>query len=381
MTAKILSLLFVVVSLGSSAKPPAWSPYPPTITCSLEDSKGNLWFGSAGDGIYYYNPSRKKDGFRVFKDKTGLSSNTILSILEDKTGIIWFGTKHGLCKYDPKSDSTGKNLITFNEIPLLVSNSTYFNDSKETSELQREIWSMAQDKTGRIWLGTNDGVFHFQPVESNKKPLFTYFLQYDQVNNPNNLKLSSVTSVLEDRNGKIWFTTWFEGICCFDGKSVTNYTPEQKVWFATIFEDKNGDLWVGSRDHGVYYHQASSDSIRSESFVNYFPDMAIFNTCAVPSITQDKSGNMWFGTEFGDLSAREDFGGLWCYSISGTNPKKNLFTNYTFQDGLPNNSLFDLLIDKSGKIWIGTRGGLCCLDKYAIGRKKQRFTNYQLKTK
>lgn len=69
------------------------------VHCALQDRKGDLWFGTTGEGVYRY------DGkvFTQFTIKDGLNSNTVWSVLEDRKGNIWFGTRDlGLCRYDGK---------------------------------------------------------------------------------------------------------------------------------------------------------------------------------------------------------------------------------------------------------------------------------------
>ena len=70
------------------------------IMSILQDKKGNLWFGTDDGGVLKYDGK----SFIHFTDKEGLSSNTVLSILQDKSGILWFGTDEGgVSKYDGKS--------------------------------------------------------------------------------------------------------------------------------------------------------------------------------------------------------------------------------------------------------------------------------------
>ncbi len=58
----------------------------------LEDKSGNLWFGTYGGGVSKYDGK----SFTHYTDKEGLSNNTVWSILEDKSGNLWFGTEKGL---------------------------------------------------------------------------------------------------------------------------------------------------------------------------------------------------------------------------------------------------------------------------------------------
>jgi ligand-binding sensor domain-containing protein len=64
------------------------------ITTIIEDKTGKLWFGTRGDACFY-------DGnkFTVFRNKDGKAFNNVWSIIEDRKGNIWFGAD-GLWRYD-----------------------------------------------------------------------------------------------------------------------------------------------------------------------------------------------------------------------------------------------------------------------------------------
>jgi ligand-binding sensor domain-containing protein len=309
------------------------------VSCGLQDKSGNLWFGTGGEGVYRY------DGkfFTNYTTKDGLSSNTICSILEDKTGNIWFGSDAGISRYDGK---------TITIIPISMNNASYFqlNNNQNTRNTPS---SMLQDKNGKIWVGTSKGVYCYNGS------YFTHFLDNDNVVNTNGLHLNMVQSMLEDKNGNIWFTTWFEGVCRYDGKSVTNFKPNGEVWFAGLLEDKNGNIWVGRRSKGTCLYNG-------KTFTNVLQN-GIFDSCCVTSIAEDKMGNIWFGTEAEDMTRRETMGGVWRYD-------GKTFTNFTTKDGLSNYSVFSIVKDRSGNIWFGTRNtGLCRYDG-------KSFTNFSAKT-
>jgi ligand-binding sensor domain-containing protein len=61
------------------------------ISAIIEDSQGNIWFGTSGGGVSKYNG----ESYLHFTEKEGLSNNYITSILEDRHGNIWFGTVYG----------------------------------------------------------------------------------------------------------------------------------------------------------------------------------------------------------------------------------------------------------------------------------------------
>jgi ligand-binding sensor domain-containing protein len=121
-----------------------------SVTCGIQDKFGNLWFGTAGEGVYKYDGKL----FTQYTTKDGLNSNHVWSILQDKDDDIWFGTTDGICRFDGIS-------ITSTQIPFLLRpavNNNYYNQwsTKNT------VWSMLQDKTGKMWFGTGDGVYCYK---------------------------------------------------------------------------------------------------------------------------------------------------------------------------------------------------------------------------
>lgn len=304
---------------------------------SLQDKKGNLWFVTTSNGVYRYNGK----SFKNFTAKDGLNTNVISSIAEDKKGNIWFGTNKGLAHYN------GKN---FTHIPLSFTNGNYLypstsknNNNSSTNNL---VTSILEDKSGKLWFGTNNGVYCY-----NGKA-FTRFLDDQRVSNNNGLTLVLVQCMLEDKHGNIWFTTKTEGVCCYDGKSVINYKPNDQLWFRGLLEDKHGNIWVGTRYKGVYRYDG-------KTFTNILQNGS-FDSYTVLSIIQDKLGNIWFGTEAGDESKRETEGGIWRYD-------GKTFQNLSKKMDLSHPAVWSILEDKSGNLWIGTRNtGLCRYDGKAF---------------
>lgn len=292
------------------------------IHCSLEDKSGNLWFGTTGEGVYRYNGT----SFTQFTVKEGLNSNTVYSILEDRSGNIWIGTSDGVCRFDGKKITP----ISINSSSFSLANtSNYFNQKSTKST----VWSMLQDKTGKIWFGTGNGVYCYNGKS------FNHFLLYDDVVNKEKLHLNMIDCMLQDKQGNIWFASGcppgMEGVCRYDGTSIISFKPNGDGWIRTILEDKKGNLWFGGRSHGNF-------SYNGKTFSNFTEKTGIGNPLLV-----DNAGNVWFGGEE-KLSTVENEGGIWRYDGKG-------FKNYTTIDGISKYAVFNMLQDRNGNIWFGTR--------------------------
>ncbi|RYE26534.1 MAG: hypothetical protein EOP51_00260 [Sphingobacteriales bacterium] len=288
----------------------------------LEAKNGELWFSTSAEGIYKYDGKTTTN----FTTKNGLRSNATNSLLQDRAGDIWIGTSGGVVRYNGKSFM---NISLKNDLAFSMINTT--GDKKLHDD---DVTSMAQDKSGKIWIGTRAGVYYYDGKA------FTRFLQNDNIINKNGIKLLNVQSIVQDRQGNMWFSTWFDGLCRYDGKEITNFKPNGEVWFGGVYEDRDGNIWAGRRSKGVVKYDG-------KIFTNVLQHGA-FDECGVTGIIQDKAGDMWFGTEAGEMTLRETIGGVWKYD-------GKQFTNYIPKGSKGNYCVFTLLQDHKGTVWAGTR--------------------------
>lgn len=168
----------------------------------LEDRRGNLWFASTDSGVYYYNGK----SFQHFTTREGLANNQVMSIYEDRAGIIWFGTGGGVSRYDGKSF---RNFTTKEGLP------------------NTGITTIIEDKAGKLWFGTRGETCFYDGKT------FTVF------RNKDGKAFNNVWSIIEDRKGNIWFGA--DGLWRYDGSAFTKVS-ERGVY--AIIEDKKGNIWT-----------------------------------------------------------------------------------------------------------------------------------------
>lgn len=292
------------------------------IYCMLEDKIGNIWLGTTGEGVYLYNGNT----FTQITKLEGLQSNCVYSLLEDNKGVIWIGTSEGLCKF--VNGKLEKVSVTNSTYSINTNNNFYSNQSTKNT-----VWSLLQDKSGKIWVGTGDGVYTY-----NGKT-FKRFLQNDGVINKQNLKLSLIDDMLQDKAGNIWFASGVppgeDGICVYDGKSIKGFKPNGDSWIRSIIEDQIGNLYFGGRSHGNFMYDGKEFKLFKEK-----------NKIGNP-VMVDKSGNIWFNGEE-KQSTTESNDGIWRY-----NGKE--FKNLAVNDGLGKYFVWSMLEDRKGNIWIGSR--------------------------
>jgi ligand-binding sensor domain-containing protein len=292
------------------------------VHCIIQDKDGNIWLGTTGEGVYRYDGKE----FKQFTEKDGLSNNSVWAILEDKLGNIWFGTNDGVSQYNGKSIS---------KIPFNLTTSSGLGTPVLQSD-KNVVWSMMQDKRGIIWFGTDNGVYCY-----NGKT-FSNFLDNQNIENKSGLTLKSVQCMFEDKNGNLWFGSGpmaFEGIGFYDGKSLTNFKPQDEGWIRTITEDKNGTLLFATRHIGMITYDGKNFTGFSQP-----QEMRID---LINTVLADSKGSIWYGSDYtndDDVTT----GGLWKFDGKS-------FVEFTKKDGLANTSIYSLTEDKAGNIWIGNQ--------------------------
>lgn len=180
------------------------------------------------------------------------------------------------------------------------------------------------------------------------------------------LSVCFITSIIQDRDGFLWFGTYGGGINRFDGynfkayHSVTNREGGFIYSFIkTIYEDRNGIIWIGTIKDGL-----SRFDKNTEQFINYTHNPEDSNSISgntVNAIYMDTEGNLWIGCELHGLNRFDEKSNRFIHYRSGENDTT----------GSKGNSVRAICEDSYGNIWIGTNKGLKRLDK-----TKEMFYHY-----
>ncbi|HET7930008.1 MAG TPA: EAL domain-containing protein [Rhodanobacteraceae bacterium] len=143
---------------------------------------GDLWAAPYGAGLVHYH-----DGSAIqrFAPQNGLGSDSVTSIVEDKSGRIWAGTTRGLSMIDP---ATGK-VRTFREIP-----------GRNDSLAGQIVISLLVTRDGTLWAGTLAGLSRLQSIDASGAHFKRYLLS-------DGLPDNTIDCMLEDKLGDIWFST------------------------------------------------------------------------------------------------------------------------------------------------------------------------------
>ena len=214
------------------------------VNVFAESKDSTIWLVPA-HGLYHWQP--RTDSFTIAKFSEGLDNNLYTkSLIVDRAGRVWYGggsgVRQGLYRYDPKTGQT-----------------RYFNNNKkDTASLSNNnVSALLEDRLGNIWVGTGGGgICRFNEQSQN-------FTRYPYIENtygitPNNGDLDDdeVISIYEDKSGTIWVGTNNGGLNRFNRQNgrFTSYNNQLPGFgcVISIYEDTRNRLWVGTYNGGVF---------------------------------------------------------------------------------------------------------------------------------
>ncbi|MFV1981882.1 MAG: two-component regulator propeller domain-containing protein, partial [Rhodothermia bacterium] len=338
-------------------------------------------------------------------DPTSLCDRAVYKIFEDSAGLIWLGTKNGICTTDRENPGRFERVLTgpepraqggfgssdyevydFLERPeepgilwVGASRGLYRVDagSRETEQfvldptyeggnvVQNTVWRLSQDPANPsiIWVPTiGAGLFRFD-VRTKR---FTRYRADES--NPNSLTEDAVISVFTDRSGVVWTAGQTLGASRFNPASVSfaHYRagapndpvslPGANVW--GIFQGGDGVVWVGTQDKANQDRLTALD--RANGIARHFEhdpnDPSSLGRGSVMLVFEDHHANLWVGTRGGlDLLDRE------------TGRFRHFRNDPEDSTSIPATAK-SMLVDRSGNLWVGTNAGLARMRRDAFGK-------------
>jgi len=320
------------------------------ILSLLKDDAGNLWIGTDGGGLSRINwETGKAAKFKHYKhnpnNPNSLIHNGVWSFWEDTSrsnNILWIGTENGLSKLDRKTGIF---------INILL-------NPDDPSSLMNEILPILRDRAGSLWIGTGEGLFRIDQDNRVKRRLVHF--KHDP-NDPFSLDDNIIWSIIEDRDGSLWIGTGFGTINKFDRKTgkFYHFSPPQtdSVRYTfngirKIYQPRfggDGVFWIATFMGGLLRFDKTSGQ-----FTHYAHDLGNPRSLSNNSVltiyedTADSGRFLWIGTLGGGLN-KFDAG-------------KNEFTHFTIEDGLADNTVWGILGDNNGCLWLSTNQGLSKFD-------------------
>ncbi|WP_243361073.1 two-component regulator propeller domain-containing protein [Fundidesulfovibrio terrae] len=302
------------------------------------DKWGAVWAAtSKGVGRLMENGSGRR--FELFGhnpyDPDSISQDDVISLLEDRSGILWAGTYSG-----------GLN--------KLVTGSRWFASYRH---IPGDAGSLPGKEVSAVWLGRDGSLWVGLRYEGlarlgRDRKLAQHFR--NDPANPSSLGENQVNCVMEDSKGRIWVGTVENGISILDratGKfSHFRHDPanpetlsQDKIWW--LFEDSSGIVWAGTSKGGL--NRIDPDTGKVKRYLNDPKNPSSLSHDRVRHVMQTRDGALWIGTNAGLNRFDPATQTFTCWRHNPKNP-----------ESLSNDRVTPILEDPSGALWVGTDNGL-----------------------
>jgi len=395
---KALLFVLLLALAGGFAAPAAAAPAPTmrfehlsvedglaqeSVLAMAQDSDGFMWFGTQ-NGLSRFDGYRFVNYRNAVGDPTTLASNWVRVLHVDPKGRLWIGTDGGLARYDAATQGFQQFLP---EEPARRGNGN------------RHVRAIIDDGKGGLWLGTGDGLQHFDIANGR----FTTW--HHLPSEPDGLASDDINALALDRSGLLWIgstagvdsfdpklkrfehhrsskpgpreavhallvdaanTLWIGSLggverMALAGPEVARRQvlgPEQgipRVWITAIYQDSQGQVWVGAHDDGLYRWDAPR--ARFDTHRQLVADNHSVADNHIAALYRDRVGTFWVGTWYAGVS-RVDLGSGGFARIVRE------------RDGAiaADNRVRGIENDGSGKLWLASTSSLQLYDPAAAGQ-------------
>jgi ligand-binding sensor domain-containing protein/DNA-binding CsgD family transcriptional regulator len=311
------------------------------------DTTSNIWLGTFTDGLFKYNERFNRFHFIGYNPdpRSGLLDPHVVSVMEDRQGIIWLTTWGGvLTRYDPSSGV----FTHYQGAPFDPDN-----------EIPKRLYCPFEDRSGNIWLGSTAGLVRFDKSSGR----FHHFALMPEQPGGKAVNPGATTTIHEESPSGLIFSTMLKGLFHVN-KIRHTYTvqPHQKLFpkgnkteniSSGAFPDRSGTLWLCT-NNGLH-----SFDPRSGLVSHFIADPSRPGTLVgdwVYHVCEDRSGTLWVATRFG-LNRMD--------RLHGT------FKAYTERDGLRGRVVYWIIEDDDGFLWLSTNEGISRFDS-----RNEVFRNY-----
>lgn len=332
----------------------------------LHDSRGRVWLSTVGEGVFQYNPDNEI--LKQYPATTKINNDIVRCVMEDSSGRIWAGTQEGVALYNPAQDR--------------------FVPVGDTNSDRISVTSLFEDSSHNIWVGSRGaGLFIFD----NKNDRLVLKLSPADRNS-----LLQVRDIVEWRPGELLLAS-DQGLTAFDTKTDEmtlvradnrNGNALNDNYLQTLFVDREGALWIGTYFGGVNYVVPTE-----KMFKHFYNGNTNLGAQIVSVFAEADNGNLWIGSDdagvfhwnrltnnFTDVRGRilgsgsayknihsllqadgKLFVGMYLGGLDVLDLKTGELKNYTAGKSprsLYSSSIYSMLQDSYGDIWIGTAEGL-----------------------
>lgn len=257
--------------------------------------------------------------------KNKLSQSTVLCIIQDKNGFMWFGTKDGLNRYD------GSSFRVFKQ-----------NQSLSNSLGNNVVNSIYENTDGKLWLGTDNGIYLYDPIMET-------FNKLDCESQDNVRITQPIMQITTDQQKNIWMAVESQGVFCFDNskQTLTHYSVPDAHLLSSIGIDQQDVVWLGYNGKGLFFTNDKFKTLqlfKSQDEDNIYADDQVFK------ILPDQHNILYTGSSKGGLKSINILTRTVTDLLPTSQSSENLFVRNIYP------------VSKS-LLWIATERGIYTYDK------------------
>jgi ligand-binding sensor domain-containing protein/serine phosphatase RsbU (regulator of sigma subunit) len=371
----LMFLFFVAISTGLKSQTYYFEKYSveqglssSKVYSIIQDKKDYIWLGTES-GVSRFNGSV----FENFGNIDGMAFGGVYSLFEDSTGRIWFGHLNGGISYfdgikfikarfdsiNINSDITSiKQLGNYLWMTTSANGAIRISIPRENDSvlvgkqysgkdgLSDQVFSICVDSKNDFYCVADAGIKKFNPEKNN----------FETFSPPDLPKFFSVIVMFEDSKGNYWYGTHNGGLY----KHV-KATGEMKIYdirdglaknmISFIAEDYRGDIWAGTWGGGITVFDGEKIRVYNKSNG--------CNALNIHYILEDKEKNMLIADQYEGLNIF----------------KGDHFLSYSSENFIPENNVWAISQDETGKYWFGTNAGISVYDPNADDRNRVKFFN------
>ncbi|MBP9212339.1 MAG: hypothetical protein KBF97_06030, partial [Bacteroidetes bacterium] len=354
-----------------------------TVRFVTEDRQGRFWIGTEDGlfrGVFTGNgKERRLVRFEQFRrepeDQNSLSSNTVFSFMEDRTGMIWIGTNVGLNTLLPErkrfitmrnKSALGKEFHSHYPVAIfdggdsIVWISTqkhlYRYDGRHDSWRRYttrssglshdQVYRIFKDSRSRLWFATRFGLNRYDAATDRFNAIILPGAEKDLP------FLNRIFDITEDADGMLWLAT-MRGVVRYDPSTDRSHryldaaaSDSQRYRYIISLNAHHEHLWVGTNAKGLVRLRRSDGGIDTV----LMPVNSSAAGAAYMELIRDSRGTLWAATMGQGIMRIDERDGR----IS--------VRRYSVREGLPNDYTYGILEDERGNLWISTNNGLVQFD-------------------
>jgi ligand-binding sensor domain-containing protein/signal transduction histidine kinase/CheY-like chemotaxis protein len=312
-----------------------------SIMCSYKDRNNGLWIGTHYGGINYADMERKPFAhYSEYENNNHfLNSSSVFAFAKDR-GLLYIGTENGLNIFNERT-STFKYLVHDPE----DDNSISYNDIK----------SIAIDRKGNLWIGTNLGGLNYYMPKTGK------FIHYrHKPGDSTGILSDKIYRVFVDSRDNLWLLSNRDryekpSTLSLLRKGSKEFIHFERNFYMSIYENSQGDFRIGGIN-GFWLYEYDNEKltfIGNDSLIG-----------SVYSIYEDTKGNIWAGSDKG---------------LVKYNMKEKEWNSYSYEKGYPFSTVLGILEDSHMNIWISTNNGLIKMIKAVLLTQNINYRLYDTK--